>query len=381
MDYQKDNRFRRSGDGANSQGQQRDHNQGQQKTQQQSGASFVVRKAEKLTTALYMVTDIMSDKEPMKWKARETGVELLSDITVSSGAPTSERMSALRNVMKKIERVVSFLDIAQSTRMITEMNASVLKREYLALKDAIDTEWKRVYDDSKSIFNDSFFEVENPPERTLPSGRSEAVEAPVPVVENKGHVAPTQSTTPTLSQGQKSTPEVRIDTPKPVVQNPIPPRMSFAPDRSGNSDLRIALRALTPERESFKDVSLETLAAEKEKEVTPRVTQLPPLAPRVTPLPPITPRVAAAPQTQTPRATISESGIIERARPDVGRDDRRKIILALIKQKPSLTVKDIAKSIPGVSEKTIQRELLAMVAESILMKRGERRWSTYSLRI
>jgi len=63
----------------------------------------------------------------------------------------------------------------------------------------------------------------------------------------------------------------------------------------------------------------------------------------------------------------------------VARDDRRKIILALIKQKPSLTVKDIVKSIPGYSEKTIQRELLAMVADGILVKRGERRWSTYSL--
>jgi len=67
-------------------------------------------------------------------------------------------------------------------------------------------------------------------------------------------------------------------------------------------------------------------------------------------------------------------------RNDSDRDDRRKIILALIKQKPSLTVKDIAKSIPSVSEKTIQRELLSTVSEGTLQKRGERRWSTYSLR-
>jgi hypothetical protein len=358
MDYQKDNRFRRSGDETNSQGHQRNHNQGQQKTQQQGGTSFVVRKAEKLTTALYMVTDIMSDKEPMKWKARETGVELLSDITVSSGSSTSERMSALRNVIKKIERIVSFLDIAQSTRMITEMNASVLKREYIALKDAIETEWKRVHDDSKSIFNESFFEVENTPERALPSGRNETAEVPVPAVENKGHVAPTQSIAPTLSKGHQMAPETEKETSKPTVQNPPAPRMSFTSHQSGNSDLRNALRALAPERESFKGVSLETSTPE-EKITTPRV-----------PAP-----------LQMPRATISESGIIERARPDVGRDDRRKIILALIKQKPSLTVKDIAKSIPGVSEKTIQRELLAMVAEAILIKRGERRWSTYSLRV
>jgi hypothetical protein len=364
MDYQKDNRFRRSGDAANSQGQQRDHHQGQQqKTQQQSGASFVVRKAEKLTTALYMVTDIMSDKEPMKWKARETGVELLSDIAVSSASPTSERMSALRNVMKKIERIVSFLDIAQSTRMITEMNASVLKREYVALKDAIEAEWKRVYDDSKSIFNESFFEVGNTPDRTLGSGRNEAVEVSTPVIENQGQsklqVSSASTPTPTLSQGHQQVTETVKETPKPVTQNPITPRMSFTPNQSGNSDLRNALRSLAP---------VVNAAPKSTPEITPRVTSLPQVAPRI------------MTSMQMPRATVSESGIIERTRPDVGRDDRRKIILALIKQKPSLTVKDIAKSIPAVSEKTIQRELLAMVAESILIKRGERRWSTYSLR-
>jgi predicted HTH transcriptional regulator len=97
---------------------------------------------------------------------------------------------------------------------------------------------------------------------------------------------------------------------------------------------------------------------------------------------PTAPKVALPTRpTLTPRATVSPTGIIERPRQDVGRDDRRKIVLALIKQKPALTVKDISKSIPGVSEKTIQRELFAMVADGILTKRGDRRWSTYSLAV
>ena len=84
-------------------------------------------------------------------------------------------------------------------------------------------------------------------------------------------------------------------------------------------------------------------------------------------------------ELSTERHTQGNAGF-GRARSDDDRDDRRKIILALIKQKPALSVKDITKSIPTVSEKTIQRELLAMVLAGILIKRGERRWSTYSLR-
>src|SRR3989344_1955244 len=112
------------------------------------GYGYVMRKAEKLTTALYMVTDIMSEKEPMKWKAREAGVELLSDMMVMQSSGGSERMTILRNATKKIEQIVSFLDVAQSTRMISEMNASVLKKEYVALKDACLTEWQQTSDGS-----------------------------------------------------------------------------------------------------------------------------------------------------------------------------------------------------------------------------------------
>ena len=58
---------------------------------------------------------------------------------------------------------------------------------------------------------------------------------------------------------------------------------------------------------------------------------------------------------------------------------RRESILTLLKNKPNLSVKDVSQSVPQVSEKTLQRELLSMVSEGILQKRGERRWSTYSL--
>jgi hypothetical protein len=83
---------------------------------------------------------------------------------------------------------------------------------------------------------------------------------------------------------------------------------------------------------------------------------------------------------RTTRPVLSEKELTSRARTEVARDDRRTIILALLKQKPSVNVGDIAKSIPNVSEKTIQRELIAMVGEGVLLKKGERRWSTYSIR-
>lgn len=61
---------------------------------------------------------------------------------------------------------------------------------------------------------------------------------------------------------------------------------------------------------------------------------------------------------------------------------RREIILQLIRgrgDRGEVSIKDIVSHVPGCGEKTVQRELGALVAEGILQKTGDRRWSRYSL--
>ena len=48
-----------------------------------------------------------------------------------------------------------------------------------------------------------------------------------------------------------------------------------------------------------------------------------------------------------------------------------------MKGKNEYTIKDIALHIPGVSEKTVQRDLQALVSAGVLKRKGERRWSRY----
>ena len=59
--------------------------------------------------------------------------------------------------------------------------------------------------------------------------------------------------------------------------------------------------------------------------------------------------------------------------------DRVEAILSILKKQPEVSVKDISIVIHGVSEKTLQRDLLSLVARGVLKKRGERRWSRYSI--
>ena len=63
----------------------------------------------------------------------------------------------------------------------------------------------------------------------------------------------------------------------------------------------------------------------------------------------------------------------------VKKNSRQSIIIAILKRKKEIMIKDVSPLISGCSEKTIQRELLAMVQAGILRKVGEKRWSRYSL--
>lgn len=60
-----------------------------------------------------------------------------------------------------------------------------------------------------------------------------------------------------------------------------------------------------------------------------------------------------------------------------GTNGRRSDILSLLNSRDKISIKDATQAVPNVSEKTLQRELLAMVADGTLIKEGERRWSTY----
>lgn len=63
----------------------------------------------------------------------------------------------------------------------------------------------------------------------------------------------------------------------------------------------------------------------------------------------------------------------------VKKNKRQSTIINLIKRKREIMIKDVVGLINDCSEKTIQRELLALVDEGVLKKEGERRWTKYSL--
>lgn len=103
-------------------------------------------KTNKLISALYMVTDIMDTVEPIRNKLRTLGINIISDINSFSKI-------SLNNNINEVE---SLLDIASSVGIVSEMNYSILRKEFNELKLSIEDNIK---EDNSNWLKD-FFEEE-----------------------------------------------------------------------------------------------------------------------------------------------------------------------------------------------------------------------------
>jgi predicted HTH transcriptional regulator len=108
--------------------------------------AYLYKKTEKLVSALYLLSNFISDKEPIKWQIRETGIELLSQ---SLSASVSDRNLVISSTLK----LLSYLNIAHIGGVISEMNYQILKAEFEVL----------IQEPKNIIFPEHFFEVEQKP--------------------------------------------------------------------------------------------------------------------------------------------------------------------------------------------------------------------------
>lgn len=72
-----------------------------------------------------------------------------------------------------------------------------------------------------------------------------------------------------------------------------------------------------------------------------------------------------------------ETGVKSQRAPHTSRRD---VILTLLKKSGPLGIKDVASHLTDCGEKTVQRELSALVNDGILAKEGEKRWSKYRIK-
>ncbi len=240
---------------------------------------FVFKKTERLVTAIYLLTGVMADAEPMKGKLRAIATDMLSTALSMSDRVWGEDLFQ-KNLSNALCEMTVLFDVALTAQMISTMNHQIITDELKKLTNFL-LESSANYSSAKIAVPQNFFE-----------GDYNFAPTDIYQIKKADTIKPVIAEQPAFFQGQ----------------NPI------------------------------KDNQKIELPAE-----------------------------------------MSEIKVSKENKPIKDKNNRQEIILAMLKGGAKLTIKDFAKNIKGCSDKTIQRELIAMVAKGVLKKEGERRWSKYFL--
>lgn len=100
---------------------------------------YVMDRIKKLTSALYRVTDLLSDKEPLKWTLRDKAIEIYDNFLKDKDIILSD--------------IINILDLFSSESSIFNINYDILKKEYKNLKLFIEENKKSIIMEQKPIID------------------------------------------------------------------------------------------------------------------------------------------------------------------------------------------------------------------------------------
>ncbi len=263
------------------------------------------KKTEKITTAIFMVSELLAPHDPLRQHLRTTSLELLN-VTfrmVRTKAHLVEEV--LQECILTCEHVHSLLDIVHMNMALSDMNHAILVHEIELLEKSF---IENVKYDTRYRFEE-YSAVTNM--RLLPHFfGTEFDDTPAQIeTENNSHTS--SETIPEHSQGQTTSSKIKKTSPE-IIKDTV----KDIPKSKGQNVVYKSSQVLREEGNSF-------------------VSQL--------------------------------------------KYERRTIMLSLIKRKGSATMQDVTEVIKNCSTKTLQREIQELIDEGIVIKKGNRRWTTYFL--
>lgn len=103
--------------------------------------AYISLKNKKLSQAVYLITSLLPDNEPLKWRLRDSSLGLVSDISFLLELRTLNA-NLIETISNKIGQLLVWLEVALAGNFISEMNISLLKKEYTGLKELLTSQLK-----------------------------------------------------------------------------------------------------------------------------------------------------------------------------------------------------------------------------------------------
>ncbi len=121
---------------------------------------FLFKKTERVAAALYVVTGLFPDGEPLKWGLRESGVLLIKHTLSFKERATVHSKEFLSDTFAEMAHLFSLLDLAYVADLLSPMNFSVLKKELENVLGIIEGKWRiSSFPISPPFLEESFFGI------------------------------------------------------------------------------------------------------------------------------------------------------------------------------------------------------------------------------
>lgn len=289
-----------------------------QEESKQNYGTLVAKKSERLVTALYLVTDLMANAEPIKHGLRTNAVALLSSMNALSQLDVKDRVIEFKISLKSVTEIISLLHVAVTTGIVSNMNGEILMDGFRSLQSVLEkkqpilTREMLTIDNEAELLSDKHFS-------SAITSTSYDVMTPLSLARLHGENEDIRRTQETLKSTQ----------------------LLARLEKDNIKGQQITVKELDKQELTRKDTSSvhSVLLKHAGASVSPLASSF-----------------------------------------QMRKQSRRDQILALFVKGVDVSIKDIAARIKGCSEKTIQRELNALLYDNVIERIGEKRWSRYILR-
>ena len=95
---------------------------------------LMAKKTERLVMALYLVTDLINEKEPVKSNLRNNSIMLLGLMNGLAQSETKDKVSNMKTSLSIVTEIISVLNVSVTVGVISEMNGSILIEGFRTLQ-------------------------------------------------------------------------------------------------------------------------------------------------------------------------------------------------------------------------------------------------------
>lgn len=120
---------------------------------------YVFKKTEKITAALYLVSGLLKDNEPLKWELRDKGMDLISSSFTASSAVPGDKSAVIQSLFTAALETISILNVAKISNLISDMNHKVLVREIDGILGILRDRLAQNAEKAGYVLSDSFFKT------------------------------------------------------------------------------------------------------------------------------------------------------------------------------------------------------------------------------